>query len=286
MRSITTTEYPILDGHHQTSVIYENGHENKSNHEQSMLESYDVNLSTSNVFAMISFAIIILTGAGVNIRLFKNVKNETHREKGKVIQQVMKTYAMVQIIAWPCIMLAIILFRINRLLYGLFHPCLVTYVLMGMRFLFNIVRIYIGLNSIVVAVCRYLFIVCDEKISNFGIQRFKRIIIGASFWVPVLLGILREATVPWVHTFDIENQSCSLPKAHPFNEDFSETTTQSPIYTLTHNYVSSSVIYGIRLILYTLILTILSNTVEGILYLLTFRHTKRYTFSKLQKLKE
>ena len=51
----------------------------------------------------------------VNKRLYTNIKNEERQEKGKVIQFIIKTYALVQCIGWPCLFIAYGLIKLIQL---------------------------------------------------------------------------------------------------------------------------------------------------------------------------
>ena len=45
---------------------------------------------------IVTFLTIMPIGIIVNRKLYHNIKNEVHRENGKVIQRILKTYSLVQ----------------------------------------------------------------------------------------------------------------------------------------------------------------------------------------------
>ena len=51
----------------------------------------------------ITFVFLLSIGIAVNYKLFHRVRNETTGERGKAFQQIVKSYAMIQVIGWPCI---------------------------------------------------------------------------------------------------------------------------------------------------------------------------------------
>ena len=132
----------------------------KSEQVMSIVELHSLNWDTLNGLLTIAIIDIILSGVGVilNTKLYKNVKNETRQEKGKVIQRIMKTYAIVQTIAWPCIVWGNVLLGINRSVYSVFHPCLALSLQIFLRFFYKLVRLFVGFNSLIVALCQYLFV--------------------------------------------------------------------------------------------------------------------------------
>ena len=143
MPSIKTAPYPTLNiSHHETD---RNRHEDKSEQETLIVELHSLNWDTLNGLFVIAIIDIILSGVGVilNTKLYKNVKNETRQEKGKVIQRIMKTYAIVQTIAWPCIVWGNVLLGVNRSVFSVFHPCLALSLQIFLRFFYKLSLIHI-----------------------------------------------------------------------------------------------------------------------------------------------
>ena len=112
--------------------------------------------------------ILVTFGLLAGIRLYKNLKNEKHQEQGKVIQRIMKTYTAVQCVAWPVIMVCMGLLRINKVFIKFLTPGLERHAICMLRSLGNLFRCYIGFNSLVIAICRYCFIVFDQTTRAFG----------------------------------------------------------------------------------------------------------------------
>ena len=168
MYSDITTDNPRLNGGLQNSVSYQLGQEDEQNLGQFAFDSPNAFWIKLGVCAMGFVIFIILTTAGVaiNSKLFRKLKNETHKEKGKVLQRVMKTYTIVQVFAWPSIIWAGIFIWADQKVYSFIHPCLLIYVQWTVRFSFILLRIYIGFNSMVVAIWRYLCIVLDGTIDR------------------------------------------------------------------------------------------------------------------------
>ena len=136
------------------------------------MDSADLNFGSSVgfvVFPVLVYILISIGGILVNRKFYKNVKQETHREKGKVIQRIMMTYAIVQAVGWPSIIWINILLRIDQVVFIIIPPCVYLFSMHAIRLLSIMLRMYVCFNSLVVAICRYLFIVWDEMISNFGL---------------------------------------------------------------------------------------------------------------------
>ena len=79
-------------------------------------EQSTIMLHTVTFITLVFFVIAILSTIGiiVGMRLYNNLKNEKHQEQGKVIQRILKTYAIVQCIGWPCMMIFVGLLLIDR----------------------------------------------------------------------------------------------------------------------------------------------------------------------------
>ena len=52
-------------------------------------------------------------GVTLNQKLYNYVKDEEHKEKGKIVQRILKTFALVQSIGWPVIMTFGFLLKLN-----------------------------------------------------------------------------------------------------------------------------------------------------------------------------
>ncbi len=55
----------------------------------------------------IATVLVLVIGVLINYKLFDNTRKERPGEKGKVFQQIMKNYAMIQAISWPVIGIAL-----------------------------------------------------------------------------------------------------------------------------------------------------------------------------------
>ena len=166
-----TTDNQRLNKGLQSSNPYDLAQEDEQDLWQFVVDSPNVFWIKLGVFATRFVGLVILTTAGVviNSNLLRKLKNETHKEKGQVLQRVMKTYSIVQTFAWPSVMWVCMLLFVDRKIYTFFHPCLLIYVQWILQFSFILLRAYIAFNSMVVAVWRYLCIVherCDEKVCS------------------------------------------------------------------------------------------------------------------------
>ena len=287
----------VYDNHHHGTVFSVDEQENSTAVQQS-------NSDSNNVISIIVFVffhlLLPVVGIIINIKLYNNVKNETHQEKGKIIQKVVKTYAIVQAIFWPCVIWGYGgLILIDLKLYSLDQACFIRYFKLTLRYVTKMLTTYVAFNSGIVAICRYLFIVQDQEVSRFGIKRIKRILIVASFAVPFIIVNLDEVFIPhgWfpLHEFYMTEEDrrlshrSQLSSPSPtlmtdqhvclFLDGISSNQTQnieqSPLYTLTKYYVPAPVIYAMRMVFYILLSVIMSNIGEGLLYFRIFVHLKR-----------
>ena len=176
----------------------------------------------------------------------------------------MKTYAIVQAIFWPCVIWGYGFILIESKFYSLDGACFIRYFKLTLRYLTKMLTTYVAFNSAVVATCRYLFVVRDQEVAHFSIKRTRRILIVASFAVPFIIVNLDEVFIAHGWSPLDRNSSKQI-----------QSIEQSPLYTLTDNYVPVPVIYGMRVVFYILLLVIMSNIGEGFLYFRIFVHLKR-----------
>ena len=280
--AIATSGRPNMNNSHHNISAYEMQQQNASNHEYLIVDHNELNNEWLILYSLI-YPFVMAIGIIVNYKLFNNVKKEAHQEKGKVIQTIMKTYTIIQIVGWPFINWYIIIIRIVHSSYNAIDPILYVYAFEVGRLSFVFLRLYVGFNSLIVAVCRYVFIVWDDKISQYGISKARKILICLSFSIPMMISILwcmvvdSGSTVGGIFVYRKIPSSSSLDD----NNSYEVTTgseyriNQPPIYNFVQNQIPSSLLYGMRLVCYGLSLLITANVLEGFLYLHTFLHARR-----------
>ena len=85
------------------------------------LDGYINNLKTNMdiITVCVTLSIVVLfygiIGITIGRKFYQNVQKEDHQERGKVIQRIMKTYAMVQCIMWPVIGILALAFYVNKI---------------------------------------------------------------------------------------------------------------------------------------------------------------------------
>ena len=213
------------------------------------------------ICATLIIDIFLALGVIIGIRLYKNLKNEEHQEQGKVIQRIMKTYTVLQCVAWPVVLTCMGLLRFNKLLIKFLTPSLERHAICVLRSLFLLFRYYIGFNSFIIAICRYCFIVFDGKTSDIGVGKARKILLGSSFGIPLLLAVFSEATVSMQHGWIALSTT--------------ENIFQSPIYQLVRHLFPDFITYVIELCCISLIGIIFSNIIEGLIYFHIYIYCRR-----------
>ena len=226
---------------------------------------------------------ILILGITVNKRLYKNVKNEEHLEKGKIIQRIMKTHSMVQCIAWPCLIVITFLLKLNKhLQLDLIPLYYVGYVIVIVRFFNTLNGCYGGFNSLIMALSRYLCIVYHNVVDNIGVRKVRKLLIGSSIGIPFLITVLCEALIPVEHIWEL----LFLPISSIKIDDYGNNNTykfenkvvhlpNSPIYHVTNPFLPTEITYILKLIWTVLLVLIHSNVLEGLMYLHIFIYYKR-----------
>ena len=237
---------------------------------------------------LIIFGIIwAISGITICKQLYNNVRKEDHQERGKVIQQIMKTYSAVQCVGWPIVMIAAWILYVNKNVFGIIQPFMVRYAIITLRFLFTMFRVYIGFNSLIISMCRYTFIVYENYVCKIGIQRMKYLFLCTSVALPILIAFLNEATHPieiaWICVFQPQD-NLKNPQSNNGSDsqgifcakDIMEDITESPIYNVLHDTLPAPFAYGIQMFTKALLITITSNILEGFMYSHTFIYIRRY----------
>ena len=142
-QNISIESETVYVTHHHGTACSVKEQENATMIHDSDLVSFIVTNVEVYVFAGVLFP---LAGMTVNIKLYNNVKNETHQEKGKVIQRVMETYAIMQAIFWPCVYWGYCLILVDSVVYNLHQPCFIGYFKLAHRYISKLIQAYVGLN--------------------------------------------------------------------------------------------------------------------------------------------
>ena len=208
----------------------------------------------------------------VNKKLYFNIKNEEHLEKGKVVQYIVKTYSLVQCIAWPVLVFYFAILRIVNEIEQIHESFMLQFLVSTFRYLYTFIRDYLQFHSLIIAISRYTFTVYESKAEKIGIKRLRAFFIGASISVPFLTSTLFELTRPiekiWFHWFYEEKcSSCAIYQNLTMNyQDQDEFQFQSFAFATFNKNFPSAVIDVITYIDKLLFSIIYSNLVEGCIY--------------------
>ena len=222
--------------------------------------------------------------------LYYNVQQNERHEKGKVLQRIIKTYVVVQCVAWPLIlglMGVVIVAKMTKVsdenptLNSLLRVIISTY-----RFLYLLTLSYVGFNSLIIAICRYIFIVIVKYNDTFTTKRIGTYVLTSSIIVPVLLTFLHESTVPARGTLDgrwMEELGKIMAQDNDKFENMNtqvmrNTTTtvqQSVVFNLFEEYVPFVIKFGIDMACIVMKLAIFSNVIEMFLYVHIFILNRR-----------
>ena len=149
------------------------------------------------VLEFIFITIVIFCGVALNYRFFDKLKVEKRRRplgrKGNVIEPIVSLFCIFQIIYWPYNVLYFWLFS-NEIvkiddLSGWWPNILIELIRMG--------RLYIGWNSLFVALIRYIYIVHREKSNQWEFENVGRIFSILSLAVPVVVQLMAVFTHNW-----------------------------------------------------------------------------------------
>ena len=233
---------------------------------------------------------LLWTIAGMTVckKLYSKVRNEDHQERGKVIQRIMKTYAMAQLVSWPLVMVAAWLLHVNKSIFRFVQPFVVRYLIFTLRFFYSTFRGYIGFNSLIIAICRYTFVLYDRQVYNIGFKRIAYLYLISSAAIPIFFSFLSEATHTledtWICMFMPQDNRTQEGHEEHKNEtrgilcdqNTIEDVTESPIYYLFKDHLPNSVTYGMWICVKIFLVINNSNIIEGIMYAHIFLDMNRY----------
>ena len=219
------------------------------------------------------FTVLFVIGVIVNYKLFNNVRKEKHGDSGKALQYIVKTYALAQTICCPTLFIAYaICIHVVELYGGFFNPCSIMYTIHILNFLSTYYRFYVGLNSLILAFGRYLFVIHDRPTLYFGQKKLGGILIRSSFIIPLFMNVLASSCIPmeykgWLAIIGPYDRLCSLTDNDTLTSNTTDVVYKSPVYHLVRFILPISATYYIRAVFYVTAFILYSNVTEGIIYL-------------------
>ena len=122
------------------------------------------------------------------------------------------------------------------------------------------------------------FIAYDQVILEFGIEKFKKVILFGSALLPIVIVLLAQGTILIPnHDRTLSNMDIRCIESLRIS-NFSEPTLhrQTQLYMLVQKYLPSSLITCIKAFCYVVVLVCISNVLEGFIYWHTWSIIKRY----------
>ena len=221
----------------------------------------------------IVFSIVMIYGIIINKKLYTTIMKQITGERGKVFQKIMKSFALIQAFGWPLIWFWMVV--IGILPGHLFPACVwVNCVHIGI-FAYLFLRTYVGLNSLVQAVGRYLFVVHDAHVLEWGVDTVGKVLIGSSFIIPFVMAILANSVVTleyngWLSPMQEHASKCYSRDKLYWHSEIGNGTAQelfkSPLYDFLHSNFPTWFTSGVYFLNIVLATTLLSNVCEGIIY--------------------
>ena len=185
----------------------------------------------------------------VNVKLYKNIKNEEHLEKGKVIQYIIKTYSIVQCVSYPLIILCSWMIYFFGSCLKILPPVIVRIIVPPLRYMFVFTSDYYSFHSLIIAISRYTFLIFSKESETFGIKRLRSLLITSSIVVPICTTFIYALTSP-IHlpmNYHLNSTVFSPTMKNAtrfFTEDtisYSEYQNISPLNTMANTYFPSTV---------------------------------------------
>ena len=226
------------------------------------------------IIAFILYFIVLPSGILTNLKLYRNVRREEHRENGKVVQSIIKHYSIVNCIIWPLLCIVIGITYILDKVFEKAPEWTIRYLVLGLRFSYGLAHDYIGFNSLIIAITRYAFLFYETKVEKVGIKRLRKFFMAISFIVPICNSILFEFTHPtekaWIHYMPkkmVESNDELINVTYdPIARERMIHSYNSPVYSFINRISSASVTQTLIIINYILVVIIYSNVIEGFLY--------------------
>ena len=222
--------------------------------------------------------VVLTSGVLINVTFLRNIMREERKERGQILQRHMINLSISQIVFWPTLFLSMWMIKIDQSITHLLDPCVYHNFGTAMLWSFSVFRLYIGMHSLIVAICRVSFIVYDQVILEFGIEKFKKVILFSSALLPIIIVLLAQGTIPIPnHDRTLSNMDIRCIESLRIS-NFSKPTLhrQTQLHMLVQKYLPSRLITCVKVFCYAVVLICISNILEGFIYWHTWSFIKRY----------
>ena len=219
------------------------------------------------VIYVLMSCITLPLGILINRKLYRNIKNEEHLEKGKLVQRIMKTFSLLQCFTWPLFTIFLGVFSTCNSVFEISEDPLAASFVCAFRFAYNLNRDYVSFNSLIIAISRYILVVYERKAEKFGIQKLRNLLISLCFGVPIFSNLLYEAVQPkervWFSVFYNDTIDIYAKRNSSFqNNDLYE----SQMYLTINRYMPTTLMEGMKFLNEIIMVILYSNIIEGLLY--------------------
>ena len=119
-----------------------------------------------------SFMVIPL-GIAICKRLYEKIKSEEHKEKGKVVQSLIKNYCLILMLGCPGLFLLSWPIQINNDNLDIVDSSETIIAIHMVRALYHFIGVYLSFHSLIVAATRYTFLMFDIQTELYGVKRLE-----------------------------------------------------------------------------------------------------------------
>ena len=140
---------------------------------------------------------------------------------------------------------------------------------------------YTATHSLIIALCRYMFIVFDRKADEIGIRKLKHFFVGSSLGLPIGSTLLHNLVISTEEfrerevLFSFQNISISTNDTIKGCMRGMFHTMENPLYCFIEENFNPTLITIVRIVLISTNTIILSNLVEAFIYIHTYTYCIR-----------
>ena len=232
---------------------------------------------TAFTFFLIRITLVIV-GECFNIKVFKLMIKENG-----LVKNITSVLVLVQMVFWPCWLVLVtvtdLIISPNKAIGNWF--CHVA------NFLFYFLGNVITFHSFIIAVMRYIFIIHNEKIQRFGIEKMKKIFLILTVTVPLLVAMWKVIEAAELDTMSFINKCYGIHHQTFLVETstldvFKQNFCQFEEYGQGGSYerVVTLIRQGSCIASKSVMLITGLNISEGIIYIMLLSHMMRYSQSQ------
>ena len=233
--------------------------------------SYIIRISLEIILLVIGeFAGVLL------ISMLNHEGQQNTKPKGTLVKEVLKTSTIIQMLQRP----VLLLIRMLSDFQFQFQLSSSRWLCMSMHLIIFYSKMYTFFVSLIIALMRFVFIIKQDRVMTYGIEKTKHVFYLSSLLIPFAITLLMEGFADHAHNQN-KVYNCwsglhnNYTDGYTINGSLNNIEFHSPIHMFIKSLVAEEALVSMKWATLSLIFFTCSNVTEALIYFRIHRHIKK-----------